>query len=43
MPAAFLRVPLAVALVAERDAVLDAVRKVRSLVDPFDVVRDVRC
>lgn len=41
MPAAFLRVPLAVALVAERYAVTDAVREVRPLADRFDVVRDV--
>lgn len=42
MFAAFLRVPLAVALVAECGAVSDAVCKVRSLADGFDVVRNVR-
>ena len=41
MPAAFFRVPLGVALVAECDAVLDTVREIRSFVDGFDVVRDV--
>ena len=42
MPAALLRVPFAVALVAERDTVLDTVRKLRSLADGFDVVRNIR-
>lgn len=42
MPAALLRVPFAVAFVAERDAVLDAIREVRSFADGFDVVRNVR-
>lgn len=37
-----LRVPLAVALVAERDTVADAIREVRSLADRFNVVRNVR-
>ena len=42
MPAALLRVPFAVALVAERDAVADAVREFWSFADGFDVVRNVR-
>ena len=42
MPAAFLRVPLAVALVAECDAVADVVRELRSLRDRFNMVRNIR-
>ena len=42
MPAALLRVPLAVTLMAERDAVADAVREFWSFADGFDVVRNVR-
>ena len=41
MPTALLRVPLAVALMAERDAVADAVREFWSFADGFDVVRNV--
>ena len=41
VPAAFLRVPLAVAPMAERDSVAQTVRKVRSLTDRFDVVCNV--
>lgn len=37
-----LRMPLAVALMAERDTVADAVRKVRSLRNRLYMVRDVR-
>ena len=43
MPAAFLRMSLAVALVAERDAVADAVHELQSFADRYDMVRDVRC
>ena len=43
MPPALLRMPLAVALVAERNAVIDVVREVWSLTDRFDMVRNVRC
>lgn len=43
MSAAFLRVPLAVTFVAERDAVADAVREVRSFTYRFDMVRNDCC
>ena len=42
MSATLLRVPFSVALVAERDTVADAVRKVRSLRNRLYMVRDVR-
>lgn len=41
MPAAFLRVPLTMTLVAECHAIADTVREVRSLADRLDMVRDV--
>lgn len=43
MPAALLRVPFAVALVAERDTVLDTERKLWSLRDRFDMMGNIRC